>query len=210
MGMHHEEKIGVALGTWFVKRRCFGPQPFIGCASASAECTCLSSSSSVVFGMYSATYLLCQLTCVWEARRVCGGRGMRVKLSSMSTECIRVISHLSFKTDVGAHTQRIECTECVWGVQNTTTRAAHAGRWICTEVDRRLQTPPFPLASSLARLDVELTRRLVWWVQHGIFGSTLHPSLCVYSSQSVLHDDLPYSCSTLRVTPPSSKHHPGS
>ncbi len=31
---------------------------------------------------------------------------------------------------------------------------------------RRLQNPPFPFASSLARIDVELTGRLIWWVRH--------------------------------------------
>ncbi|KAK0430299.1 hypothetical protein EV421DRAFT_1738228 [Armillaria borealis] len=71
---------------------------FQGCASASTECRCLSSSSSVVFGMYSESYLLCQLTCVWEARRLC----------STSTECTRfmtwpLVNILSFETDVSAH-----------------------------------------------------------------------------------------------------------
>ncbi|PBK64832.1 hypothetical protein ARMSODRAFT_1022823 [Armillaria solidipes] len=134
-----------------------------------------SSSSSVVFGMYPESYLLCQLTCAREARRVCGGRGTR--LCSTSTECTRFTTHLSFETDVGAHMERRVCGECVRGVQNTTMHAVRAGRCICTEVDGRLQNPPFPFASSLARLDVELTGRLLQWVQHGIFGSTLHPSL---------------------------------
>ncbi|SJL16387.1 uncharacterized protein ARMOST_19911 [Armillaria ostoyae] len=70
-----------------VQRRCFGPPPFIGCASASAECRCLSSSSSMVFGMYPETYSLC----------------------STSTECTRFITHLNFETDMGAHTERSVC-----------------------------------------------------------------------------------------------------
>ncbi|KAK0217537.1 hypothetical protein EDD85DRAFT_798012 [Armillaria nabsnona] len=72
------------------------------------ECRCLSSSSSVVFGMYPETYLLCQLTSAQEARRLC----------STSTECTRYITHLSFETDVSAHTEE----ESGRGVQNTTTR----------------------------------------------------------------------------------------
>ncbi|SJL16384.1 uncharacterized protein ARMOST_19908 [Armillaria ostoyae] len=79
------------------------------------------------------------------------------------------------------------CTHGEETVQNTTTRQ-RMQRWICTEVDGRLQNPPFPFASSLARFDVKLTGRLVWLVQHGIFGSTLHPSLCdwIYTEE----DDL--------------------
>ncbi|KAK0438753.1 hypothetical protein EV421DRAFT_1906379 [Armillaria borealis] len=155
VGMHREEKIGVALGTLFFKRRYFGPRPFIGCASASAsvECTCLSSSLSVVFGMYSATYLLCQLTCAWEARRVCGGRGTRVNLCSTSTECTRFITHLSFETDVGAHTERCVCAR---SAEHHYTRGARR------EMDLRGSRPdvPFPSASSSAGHDLPLTQRL--------------------------------------------------
>ncbi|PBK83632.1 hypothetical protein ARMGADRAFT_1037798 [Armillaria gallica] len=82
---------------------------------------------------------------------------LSVNLCLTSTECTRFITHLSFETDVGAHTERRECAECVWGVQNTTTCA---GRWICTKVDQ---------------FNIALTRRLIWWVQHGIFGSRLYP-----------------------------------
>ncbi|KAK0438754.1 hypothetical protein EV421DRAFT_2021088 [Armillaria borealis] len=101
--MHHEERSAGVLGNGFPR--------------------CLSSSSSVVFGMYPESYLLCQLMCTREARRVCGGRGTRVKACTSSYVRRQLnaldLSHIcltpllqSFEADVGAHTERRECGEC--------------------------------------------------------------------------------------------------
>ncbi|PBK84269.1 hypothetical protein ARMGADRAFT_1088499 [Armillaria gallica] len=117
------------------------------------------------------------------------GREERPMLCSTSTECTRYITHL-LRNGRG-------CTHGEERVQNTTTFVVRAGRWIRTKVDQRQQNLPFPFTSSLARFDVELTRRFVWWVQHGIFESTLHPSLCQPVALK-LYDDLNFPSPSLR------------
>ncbi|SJL16376.1 uncharacterized protein ARMOST_19898 [Armillaria ostoyae] len=77
----------------------------------------------------------------------------RDKLCSTSTECARFIVHLSFETDVGAHTERSVCAGSA---------EHHYARGTRREMDLRGSRPdvPFPSAASSAGHDSPLTKRL--------------------------------------------------